>query len=1088
MEFQLLFALISASLLFLYTIKKHLSNSKGAQFRPKLPPGPRKVPVIGNLLQLRGALPHHSLRALAGIYGPVMHLQLGEISAVIISSAEAAKEVMKTHDIAFSNRPELLASRILFYNCTGIISANYGDYWRMLRKICLSELLSAKRVQSFGFIREEEVGQLIRSVSLSGKSAINMTEKFFSMTNTIVSRAAFGHKCKHQQDFIQMMKEISTLASGFMFPDIFPSLKFLHPISNAKAALEKIHKRLDGILENIINEHRADRSTGKVAEEDLVDVLLKLQESSDLEVPITTENIKAIILPLCHVEERMALLRFREGFEILKTASHRPSAYPKILSWKLQGDGSADCCSWEGVYCDQQTGHVDGLDLSSSFLYGSIDSESSLFSLSYLRSLNLADNHFNYSLIPSKIASLSRLSYLNLSSSVFSGQIPSEILKLSNLTSLDLSFNVDFSSQENLLKLETHDLRSLAGNLTHLRELNLSMVNISSAIPDSLTSLLFLSALGLRKCGLYGEIPIGIFLLPDLRILDVGKNRKLRGHVPEIVDSSLKLEELRLDYTDISGKLPDSIMKLKSLRILDINYCLFSGFIPATISNMTTLTTLDLSRNYISGKVPSLASMSQLSYLSLAHNNFTGKISTSFANLTSLTHLDLGNNKFSGIVPSWFMNLTHLTHLDLSYNTLQGSVPTSLSQIENLEYLNLFHANLSGIVEVDIFLRLKKLTHLKLSQNYFSVVENNQTNITLPQFKYLALSGCKIKKFPHFLRFQDELEDLFLDSNQIEGLIPEWIWNKSRGSMDSIWLGGNQLTGFDNNPAVLPWTRLRLLDLEDNMMQGSLPVPPASTLTYFASDNRMTGEISPLICNAKSLILLQLSYNNLVGEIPSCLGNFSNDLMILNLKANNFRGVIPEMSPKLKKKVSNLITFVDLSSNKFAGNIPDSIGSFSDLQSLNLSNNFLSGSIPKFTENLTALESFDISRNNLTGKIPPQLAGLGFLAYFDVSFNRLTGPIPQGKQFDLFQNDSYKGNMALCGPPLSKKCGKQAPLSPPLISQEDDDSNSFLNVVGVIIASIGFGSGLIGGIIYGDKLATKCYMYITIRFLSKYMK
>lgn len=296
MEFQLLFALISASLLFLYTIKKHLSNSKGAQFRPKLPPGPRKVPVIGNLLQLRGALPHHSLRALAGIYGPVMHLQLGEISAVIISSAEAAKEVMKTHDIAFSNRPELLASRILFYNCTGIISANYGDYWRMLRKICLSELLSAKRVQSFGFIREEEVGQLIRSVSLSGKSAINMTEKFFSMTNTIVSRAAFGHKCKHQQDFIQMMKEISTLASGFMFPDIFPSLKFLHPISNAKAALEKIHKRLDGILENIINEHRADRSTGKVAEEDLVDVLLKLQESSDLEVPITTENIKAIIL------------------------------------------------------------------------------------------------------------------------------------------------------------------------------------------------------------------------------------------------------------------------------------------------------------------------------------------------------------------------------------------------------------------------------------------------------------------------------------------------------------------------------------------------------------------------------------------------------------------------------------------------------------------------------------------------------------------------------------------------------------------------------------------------------------------------
>ncbi|KAL8110561.1 hypothetical protein AgCh_026334 [Apium graveolens] len=370
----------------------------------------------------------------------------------------------------------------------------------------------------------------------------------------------------------------------------------------------------------------------------------------------------------------------------------------------------------------------------------------------------------------------------------------------------------------------------------------------------------------------------------------------LSGHLPENIDSSLKLEELRLDYTDVSGKLPDSIRELKSLRILNFTNCLFSGSIPATISNMTTLTTLDLSRNYFSGKVPSLARMSQLSYLSLAPNNCTNNIPASFSNLTCLTYLDLNHNRFSGIVPSWFMNLTRLTHLDLSYNPWKGSVPTSLSQIENLEFLNLFHANLSGIVELDIFLSLKKLTALKLWQNYFSVVENNKTNITHPQFKYLALSGCKMTKLPHFLQFQDELEDLFLDDNRIEGLIPEWIWNKSKESMDSVWLGGNQLTGFEHNPVVLPWTRLRLLALWNNMMEGSLTVSPASTLAYFASGNRMTGEISHLICNVKSLIVLELSDNNLVGKIPSCLGNFSNDLMILDLKRNNFKGSIPEMS------------------------------------------------------------------------------------------------------------------------------------------------------------------------------------------------
>lgn len=121
MEFLHDFLPLTTLLISLLTIFLQLKIFKlgvGERNKAKLPPGPPKLPLIGNLHQLAVSnLPHRRLRHLAEKYGPLMHLQLGQESTVVISSAEAVKHVMKAHDVVFANRPSILLGQILLYGC-----------------------------------------------------------------------------------------------------------------------------------------------------------------------------------------------------------------------------------------------------------------------------------------------------------------------------------------------------------------------------------------------------------------------------------------------------------------------------------------------------------------------------------------------------------------------------------------------------------------------------------------------------------------------------------------------------------------------------------------------------------------------------------------------------------------------------------------------------------------------------------------------------------------------------------------------------------------------------------------------------------
>jgi cytochrome P450 len=296
LELHILISTILGLLLFI--VIKITCKSKAKKTNSKLPPGPRKLPLIGNIHQL-GALPHQSLAKLAQQYGPLMHMKLGELSCIVVSSQEMAKEVMKTHDLNFANRPPLLAAEIITYGYKGMTFSPHGSYWRQMRKICTMELLSQKRVESFRLQREEEIENLVKDITLSEGSPINISEKLDSFAYGLTSRTAFGAQIEGKEKYRKLMKDVSKMAGGFSLADLFPSIGILQVLTGLRQGIEKLHREMDEILENVVRNHKQKNLETRDKEEigeDLVDVLLKLQKDSDLEHPLLDNVVKATIL------------------------------------------------------------------------------------------------------------------------------------------------------------------------------------------------------------------------------------------------------------------------------------------------------------------------------------------------------------------------------------------------------------------------------------------------------------------------------------------------------------------------------------------------------------------------------------------------------------------------------------------------------------------------------------------------------------------------------------------------------------------------------------------------------------------------
>ncbi|RZC54571.1 hypothetical protein C5167_013476 [Papaver somniferum] len=278
----------------------HAYKSKCNHKHKPLPSGPKGLPILGNLLMI-GEFPHRDLHRLSTQYGPIFYIRLGFIPTIVVSTPQTAELFLKTHDLSFAGRPFSSAAKSISYDQKGLTFATYGPYWRNIRKLCISKLLSSNKVESFRSMRSTELGLFITSLKHAAisREIVNVSNKVLSLSTDMSCLMVFGNKSMKSSDdhkgFQDVVHEGMKLAAIFNIADYIPYIGLLD-VQGLGKRMKEVSKVFDELFEKIIDEHV--KVFDKDNQKDFVDVMLAFMDEKDTDFFIDRSNIKAIILDM----------------------------------------------------------------------------------------------------------------------------------------------------------------------------------------------------------------------------------------------------------------------------------------------------------------------------------------------------------------------------------------------------------------------------------------------------------------------------------------------------------------------------------------------------------------------------------------------------------------------------------------------------------------------------------------------------------------------------------------------------------------------------------------------------------------------
>ncbi|XP_028760180.1 receptor-like protein EIX1 [Neltuma alba] len=611
----------------------------------------------------------------------------------------------------------------------------------------------------------------------------------------------------------------------------------------------------------------------------------------------------------CNENDQRLLLIFKQ--EVVDTEN-------QLSSWTAE----EDCCLWEGVHCDNITGRVTELSLSTTYaLEGDINL--CVLQLEFLNYLDLSGNDFKAVSMPP----------CQISKSPFDAhKFHNQSLGTPSNHSTSFSVALRYLNFSHNLDLVINDLHWLS-QLSSLKYLDLSDSDIGKDTKwlQHIAMLPSLSELHLRYCGFRDLPSIDYANFTSLEVLVLSENvNMMKLKLPNsFFNITNHIYYLDLYECNFYGPLPKSLLNLQNLKHLDLGYNNFKGLIPHWLGQYEQLQRLDIRGNFFYGVIPlSLGNISSLFYLDLSYNQLNGNLPETLGQLHSLNQLDIGHNFLVGVLTEkTFSNFSNLTSLGLHSTSFEFDIDPKWVPPFQLEALYLGNTSIGPNVPSWLYTQ-RSLTTLDISTSGISKIDADIFWSFVVGIDYVDISNNLIS---------DDISNVSLSAN-MSSLVASH--NSLSGSIFSV------LCQLENNGE----SKLSELDLSYNHLSGALPdcsVNQKQLLFLILGSNKLTGEI---VVFAKGR---ELDYKDFIG------------MHSIDLSTNNLSGEIP-------KELFNLVQLwsLNLSQNHLIGKIPEQIGGMKNLESLDLSYNKLSGEIPSTICNLSFLDYLNLSYNNFTGQIP----------------------------------------------------------------------------------------------------------------------